>query len=326
MAILWDSALFVLWASPVLYAVAVLFDNDFIGQRIYQSAWDGVVISTLVGGMLPLVYLLPAFERSEFETIPLLVLVIAILGALLYVGHLYYFFAVLLTKDDTGQAVNDGSALELTLSLNVVVVPICAWLLFGQSLNSTQWTGVLIILFAAIAMSGVRASRQTMRAGLLTTLFLAAYILCEEYVYEYVGIKTGFTLFAVVLVLTGALLIALRNTRPRNGLFRSRNLVRFAFAETVGIVAILVSHRALELNLVAYVVAVECFVPIMVALISLVPSGALLGMRSLVKIQSDQARSRITSLLAVLKTQRQDFVVKSISAVIMAAGTALLLV
>ena len=107
----------------------------------------------------------------------------------------------------------------------------------------------------------------------------------------------------------------LKRTRPRRELFARGNLIRFVLAEAVGILAILFSHRALDLNPAVFVVAVECFVPIFVALLSFIPSAALLLLRGVNTLAPGQ----------VFAAQRQNFLLKSISAVIMAVGTVLLL-
>ncbi len=322
---IWNSALLVLWAAPIFFAVAVLFDNDFVGHHIYQTRTDGVVISAVLGGFFPLIFILPGLSYSDFLAIPLKVVIIAVAGATLYLGHLYYYFDVLFTEDEDGQSINDGASLELILNLSIIFIPLCAWALFDQSLNQQQWLGIFIILFAAILMSDIRASRITIRPGLISAIFLAAYILCEEFVYENTGIKTGFFIFSMVLLTAGLVMLVLKRTRPRRGLFSGKNLVRFGLAEIVGILAILFSHRALELNPVAFVVAVECFVPIFVALLSLVPTGVLQLVRMTLQLHSGDVSSGVFKALSVFAAQRQNFLTKTGCALIMAIGTFLLL-
>lgn len=320
----WNSALAVLWVAPVVYAVAVLFDNDFIGQGIYQTRGDGVVISTLFGGLLPLLVIAPQFEFTNLLSLPATVLLTAVVGGIVYLGHLYYYFDVLFTPDDDGKPINDGSSLELLLTLNVIFVPVCAWILFDQSLNGQQWTGVLIILLAALMMSGIRGSRKTMTSGLMSGGFLAVHLLCEDYVYDQTDITTGFFVFCTVLLISGITMLAFRKTRPRASLFKPVNLIRFTAAEAIGILAILFAHRALELNPAVFVVAVDCFVPIFVAVISLVPTFAVRFTHWLSSLM-DYRLPDMREALDTYAAQRKNFLMKLGSAAVMGAGTVLLL-
>ncbi len=325
MTAIWNSAFLILWAAPILFAIAVLFDNDLIGQRIYKTHGDGLVVSALVGGLLPLLVILPGFDFSSLLVVPFKTVLVSIVGAALYLAHLYYYFDVLFTKDEDDNPINDGSSLELLLNLNIIFIPLCAWMLFDQSLSTQQWLGVFIILFAASMMSGIRASRKTMGPGLVSAIFLAAYILCEEFVYETIGIETGFFIFSATLLMVGIVMLTIKRTRPRKSLFDIKNLARFGLAESAGILAILFSHRALELNPAVLVVAAECFVPIFVAIMSLVPTGAIQLVRIGMQFNNKGDSPGVLHALSVFAAQRDNFLLKSVSALIMAIGTVLLL-
>lgn len=317
----WNSPQLVLWIAPIMFAAAVLFDNDFIGLGIYRCRMDGVVISALYGGLLPLLVLAPFIELQQFHTMPTEVLLAAIVGALLYFAHLYFYFDVLFTLDTRGKPINDGSGVELFINLNVLFVPLCAWLVLGQDLTVTQWAGVFVIVIAALMLSGVRCARVTVRSGILTALMLAVYYLCEDYVYDFVSLKNGFFVFSLALTVLGFVLMALPASRPAASVFAKKNLFRFLLAEVTTIIGVVASQQALKLNPVVYVIAIESFAPVFVTMLSVVPTTYFVLM---MKREGNDGKS-LQDRLMIFSTQRENIVMKISSALVMVGGTVLLL-
>lgn len=317
----WNSPQIVLWIAPVLFAVAVLFDNDFIGSGIYQRQMDGVVISALIGGLVPLALLAPFINYNHLFSIQPSILITAVAGGLLYCGHLYFYFNVLFTSDHRGRPINDGAGVELFINLNVLFVPLCAWLLLDQDLTVSQWTGVVVILAAALLMSGIRCIKSTLMSGIMTALLLAAYYLCEDHIYNYISLKYGVFIFSLTTTVVGVALFISPSTRPNASVFNRKNLLRFLIAELTTIAAVVASQQALRMNPVVYVIAVESFAPIFVAVLSLLPT-AFVAMKTKYR-QVDQRT--ITNQLSTWSTQRENLLVKTCSAVIMVGGTVLLL-
>lgn len=317
----WNSPHSVLWVAPVLFAVAVLFDNDFIGSGVYCCRMDGVVVSALFGGLVPLIALAPFIEYEQLLLIPYNVFLTAILGSLLYAAHLYFYFDVLFTLDTDGIPVNDGAGVELFINLNVLFVPLCAWVLMGQSLSLTQWCGVMVILISALLMSGIRCVRSTVRSGIMTALVLAAYYLCEDFIYDFISLKNGFFVFSVCMTVIGVGLLANPVCRPARSVMARKNLLPFLLAEITTILAVLASQQALHLNPVVYVIAIESFTPVFVAILSLVPTACIAVLMKRKGAGTQSLRPRLLTFSA----QREHFLMKSYSTILMIGGTVLLL-
>lgn len=317
----WNSPQLVLWIAPALFAVAVLFDNDFIGSGIYRNRLDGVVISALFGGLVPLLVLAPSIEYQQVLSMPPGVLLTAIVGAVLYFAHLYFYFDVLFTLDTHGKPINDGPGVELFINLNVLFVPLFAWLLLGQDLTAIQWIGVGVILFAALLMSGIQCARSTVRSGVLTALMLAFYYLCEDTVYEFLSLKTGFFVFSMILAVMGLALMIMPSSRPAASVMNKKYLFRFLLAEVISILGVLASQQALKLNPVVYVIAIESFAPIFVAILSFIPTVYLTLLMSKQGAGTQPMRNRLVTFSA----QREDFMIKFYSAIAMVGGTVLVL-
>ena len=126
-AIFWENWLLLAWVAPLAWGLGSLVDVLMIEQRVYRDPIQATVISSMVVSVPFLTFALPS---TDFTGLELRACALAILGGTSYLLMLLFYYKAMFT-------VNDAAHAESFLNLEVLFVPILAFILFSEQLILT---------------------------------------------------------------------------------------------------------------------------------------------------------------------------------------------
>lgn len=262
------------FVAPLLWAMVALMDTYFV-HGVYESPIDGAVISGLFQSLPWLLVPLGLIEFRFPGTAPAVHAFAA--GALFLLSFLAYFKALFVA--------NDGALMQLLWNLAVPVVPLLAWLLIGERLESGHYLGIALA-FAGLAAFGFDPRAQTRLGARIALTMLAAIVtlalsmVASKQAYRLAASDDAFwSLFLLFCAGASAAALALLTMRGRlHASAQARRIlhlgrryfVLFLLAETLSLVGTLASQGAISLApAVSFVAVIESLVPVFVMAASL---------------------------------------------------------
>ena len=274
-----SSWMIVSFFAPTFWAAVNVLDIYFV-RGIYEDEMDGIIVSSLFQMIpwifLPFVVTLDFSFLGEGESIfQSLHVWLAFLGGMLFSASFFFYFKALFSDSDV-------SLLQVLWNLAIVVVPILAFLFYGEQLLFAQYGGMGVVLFGATLLSFSSKIRRKLSSKYFWIMAGAIILLSLSMVTEdraYLGLSTGnsdgfwtgFLFFSLGDFFAGALfwISSGKNILP---LVRKHYKI-FALAEGLSFVGTMASQRAISLApSVSYVATIETFVPVFIIIHCLIIS------------------------------------------------------
>lgn len=165
-----------LWAIPfagymLTTTVAALLQRTFVTKTNLDPYVSGLVRSTLVG--LPFILVFATLTGGA-HFVQGVELVVAVIYAFIYAAYnRVSFYAIKHT---------DAATYATLIKLHVLLVIFAGTVFLGESLDSRQFVGMIIMLIASMLLGKVRLSRHQLGYIAASTVLLAAMVVLERYV------------------------------------------------------------------------------------------------------------------------------------------------
>lgn len=265
---LWSNWLLVALMAPALNALVNLLDV-YLTERVYEDEYDGVTISAV---FQLLIWVLIPFIKPSFEIDGKMIL-LAILSGALFVASSFFYFKAMCLK-------NDAVIIESIWGLTLIFVPIFSLIMVGKKLSMLQYAGILVAFLGVVLPSLNTAIKddfwKVFKLMLGAIIFLSLSMALEEKIYSEVCFLDGYLFFSLGSGLAGSLFVVIRKIKTGRGIssflmLSKDNIFTFFLAESMALLAITCSNRAVDLASSASLVAVaECCQEMFIVLFSVV--------------------------------------------------------
>ena len=248
--------------SAALWALSCVIDVCFVGKGIYRDASDGVMIA----GLFCIVPAVCSSGSMDFAGTSWAVVAIGALTGLVFLAHVYFYFAALFSLNDAVNA-------EIFNTLGVLVVPVLAFVLLGERLSWMNYAAIGMAVAGLVVLIGLQRTRLT---GIALTCLAASVaavsfmMVMQAWVLQLASYATlvwlfSTSAFSAALFATGAAAVR----RRRVGYLFRRFGVLFIVVQLLELGAILGSQRATDLSpSVSLVALLECSLPVFVMIFS----------------------------------------------------------
>lgn len=257
--LLWNHWLVVAWIAPAAWALAAIIDVLLIEQRTYRNATQAAAISGMVVGLPILSVALPATELTGLEVDTAL---LAAAGGLCNILMLLFYYKAMFIA-------NDAAHTETFLNLEVLVIPLLAFVFLGDQLSTANYAGVGLAAVGVLILNNPRWRYLVGRARLTAFLFAAvlassASLVIEDAVFTQTSFWNGLACYGFG-VLFGALLLAQR-CGPHNVVITfARHKKAILTAELFTLIATSAGLRAIDLSpSVSLVAVIESTRPVLI--------------------------------------------------------------
>lgn len=264
-----ENWLLIAFIAPILWSIVNLIDVYFVGG-VYSDEYDGAIIA----GLFPLFsWLLVALGIVPFRFPETGTLMFLLSGVLFLLANFFYFKS-LFCKNDTALT-------QIFFNLAVPGTLFLSWLLLGEKLTAVQYMGIAVVFVGASVLC-FPGKEKVSRGGAVLLQMLPA-VLCvslslvlseSAYRASNTSFFDGYLLFTIGMAF-GACLIAfwdkqtLKKRMTHIGDLTSRYFLIFITAETLALLAVMGSQRAVDLSPSAsFVVTIESLNPAFVMLFS----------------------------------------------------------
>ncbi|MFA9262883.1 MAG: hypothetical protein ACEQSB_06075 [Undibacterium sp.] len=271
LAYLWDNWLFAAFLAPFLLALVNIIDVYFVSS-VYEDEWDGILINSIFQG-LP--WLLPLLGIVEFQLPDAVTVLVAFLaGSGLALSYFFYFKTLFVS--------NDAVIVQALSNLSVPLVPFLAWLIIDEKLSLVHYVGIFIAFIGAMLFSlhselRERSYWRVCKVMSGAIIFFSLSLVLQAEVYQTLNGEffTGFLLFSAGASITG---LALSFFDKKSAGSRALHIFRmsrayvivFALAETLNLLGVVVTQRAIELSpSVSFVAVIGSLTPVFVLFTSL---------------------------------------------------------
>ncbi len=298
MAIVFESWLLLAFLAAAFWALSCVIDVCLVGTRVLRSPLEAAVTMALFS-VVPLALLIP--NAAEWDTIRFAPIGTAALAGFFYFLHIYFNFRALFT-------LNDSLNTEIFNNLTILFVPVLAFLMLGERLESTYYIalglalcGVLTLLrkqLTAITVNLLMCLLQSVLCMSLAMVLQASALADIDYMHAAI-------IFSAACLLPAVLLMALRQHHTVRIVSLCRRFgVLFAGVQLLDFAAVLISQRATSIAPSVTLVAVaECTLPAFILIISGLylaytgDRGASPGrLRDSLAIQTDRWGAKILSM------------------------------
>ncbi len=268
---LWSHWIFVAFLAPFFWALVNIIDVYFVSS-VYEDEWDGIFINS-VFQLLP--WLLPVFGLVSFQYPGALPTIVAFFGGASLILAFFFYFKTLFVS-------NDVAVIQAIWNLSVPLVPFLSWLFFSEKLLSVHYIGTALAFIGAMLFVTHEEVRAKNFLGVAKTMvgavvFFSLSMVLQSKAYDFMenDFWSGFLIFSAGAGITG---LALVFFDPKSVKIRSRHIIQmtksyffiFFLAESLNLLAVLSSQRAIDLSpIVSFVAVIESSVPIFVMLLSL---------------------------------------------------------
>jgi hypothetical protein len=298
----WDSWVAMGLIAAAAWALSCVFDVCLIGKGIYREPMDGPLVAGLFC-VVPL-FSLQSWEPAMQVSPP--VGAVAILAGIFYLLHVYYNFRALF-------ALNDATNAEIFNSLSILVVPVIAFLAFGEVLQSVHYLAIGLSLIGVLVLMRFQLATLTTQVALhlgISVLFVSLMMVMQAWVLEFVAYDVAILLFSLSAFVPMAAVLALKT-----GLWRRVRRLGVPFGailiavQLLELGGVLGSQRATDVGpSVSLVALLECSLPIFVMLFSWLLLAALRRWRvpdsqryqSVLHSQSDAYPAKLASLALIV--------------------------
>lgn len=298
----WGHWLFVAFLAPFFWALVNIIDVYFVSS-VYEDEWDGIFINSIFQA-LP--WLLPILGIVSFNYPGVTTSGIAFLaGSCLVLSYFFYFRTLFIS--------NDVVVVQALWNLSVPLVPFLAWFLVDEKLTFVHYAGIFLAFIGTMLFSFHKETKEKQFARVFKVMigaivFFSLSMVLQTEVYQSIenDFWTGFLLFSAGAAVTGILLIFIDSKPLKNRTVHIFQMSRsffliFVLAETLNLLGVLASQRAIDLSpAVSFVAVIGSLTPVFVLLLSLllIPVFLVLSKDQARKIYQDQLVAFKTKILA----------------------------
>ena len=301
-AFFWHNWLLLAWFAPLVWGLGSLVDVLMIEQRVYRDPVQATVISSMVVSIPFLTFALPSLE---FADLSMTAAMLAMLGGISYLMMLLFYYKAMFT-------VNDAAHAESFLNLEVLFVPLLAFLLLGEQLSGEHYLGIGLAALGVLILNG-REGQYFFQHSRLTGILLVSVfasscsLVIQDHVFTLTSYWNGIAFYAIGMLLGTAIMVLCHGSQDIGKTFwRFRKPI--LAAELFTLVATFTELRAIDLSPSAALVAViATSAPLMIMLISLIVWAILRLMPSsrenllqAFREQFDAAPTKLTANLLII--------------------------
>ena len=267
---IWENWLLLAWVAPLAWGLGSLVDVLMIEQRVYRDPIQATVISSLVVSLPFLTFAAPSLEFSELG---MQACALAMLGGISYLMMLLFYYKAMFT-------VNDAAHAESFLNLEVLFVPILAFILFSEQLRGEHYLGIGLASLGVLILNS-REGKYFLSHSRLTGLLLASVfasscsLVIQDQVFALTSYWNGMAFYALGMLTGAGAMVVIHGSQDIGKTFwRFRKPI--LAAELFTLVATFTELRAVDLSPSASLVAViATTAPLMIMLVSLLAWGLL---------------------------------------------------
>jgi len=299
---LWSHWVFVAFLAPFFWALVNIIDIYFVSS-VYEDEWDGILINSVFQA-LP--WLLLVFGFVSFQYPGFLASILAFLGGACLVVSFFFYFKTLFVS-------NDMVVVQALWNVSVPLVPFLAWILIGEQLAPVHYVGIALAFVGVTLFSLHKKIRENnffrvfkIMMGAVFFFSLSMVLQVEAYRMMNDDFWTGFLIFSAGASLVG-LSLSLFDPKPMRE--RTLHIVEmsktyffvFFLAESLNLLGVLVSQRAIDLTpAVSFVAVIGSLTPVFVLLLSamLLPILLLMNKSKAHQVYQDQLVAVKTKILA----------------------------
>jgi len=244
------------------WAMSSLLDVCFVGEKIYRDPLDGPAIV----GLFCLFPALAAARSLGTADIAWEGASLAMLSALCYLLHLYFYFRALFE-------LNDASNAEIFNTLSVLLVPILAFVFLGERMAWANYVAIVVAGVGVVLLVIFQSARLS-RSGIVFLIFSVTFVSlsmvmqAQALQFADYGVTAG--VFSVTAFLLAALGLAVARARRRHVLRICRKFsLAFVLVQALELAAVFGSQRAIDIGpSVSLVALLESALPIFIMIFS----------------------------------------------------------
>lgn len=294
---IWENWLLLAWIAPLAWGLGSLVDVFMIEQRVYRDPVQATVISSMV---VSVPFLTLAFPSLDPTSLGVWVCILAMLGGISYLLMLLFYYKAMFT-------VNDAAHAESFLNLEVLFVPVLAFILLGEHLRGEHYLGIALASLGVLILNS-RETRYFLSHSRLTGLLLVSVfasscsLVIQDHVFTLTSYWNGIAFYAIGMLVGALIMVAFHGSQNIAKTFwRFRKPI--LAAELFTLVATFTELRAVDLSPSASLVAViATSAPIMIMLVSLLAWSGLRfvpkfspGLLSALRDQFDAAPAKLVA-------------------------------
>jgi drug/metabolite transporter (DMT)-like permease len=264
--------IFLAFLAPIFWSMVNVIDVYFVGG-IYKDEIDGAVIISLFQ-IIPFTIIALFFLDAGAVNWLDPALGWAIVGGIFFTLSFYFYFKALFHH-------NDNALLQIMWALNVVVVSLLVYFLWGEQLSAIKYLGIAVTLAGATLISFNKKIKAKFSVSYLKIIagaivFFSLSMVCMDRAYTLLEAQNlsgnqsfllGFMIFAGSAFLSGVIfgIIKKRNPWP----FLKKYWPFFLLLEGVTFLGNICSQRAISVApSVAFVATIETFGPVFILIYS----------------------------------------------------------
>ena len=247
--------------TPLAWAVAAIVDVFIIDRGVYRNPNQAAAISGMVVAIPFSLIALSAWDPASLDSTSV---VLGLGGGLCDLLMLWFYYKALFTTNDVTHA-------ETFFNLEVLFIPMLAFIFIGEQLSSENFLGVGLAVIGVLILNRC-AERYTSRGARMAGYLLAAVLasssslVIQDMVFARTSYWNGIGNYAIGIML-GVLLLA-RCYGPLRGVktfWRNHGVI--LAAEVFTLIATFTSLRAIDLSpSVSLVAVIESTRPMLIML------------------------------------------------------------
>jgi drug/metabolite transporter (DMT)-like permease len=250
-------------ASIVCWGLVNVLDSFFIGSKVYENMWDGMIVSSLY--KILGVFLVGGIFFTKVMEISLANVVLSMLGGALISAAYMSCFAAMLYY-------NDAPLVQVVWVLSSPLVVVLGYFFLGEEFAPKAYVGMGVVFLGAFVVSFTKDSFKCKleKFALLLVPMVVLYSASEvlmKYVEEVRNIDFGqsFPFVCLGQVLFGIVLLIIRRNPRHIGRIIKKNWKLFFSGEALELVGLFLMQLGIaKAPSIAMFGVVEAFMPVMV--------------------------------------------------------------
>ncbi|MEI6587586.1 MAG: hypothetical protein WCO05_01410 [Candidatus Moraniibacteriota bacterium] len=250
-------------ASIVCWGLVNVLDSFFIGSKVYENMWDGMIVSSLykILGVL----LIGGIFFTKVMEVSLASALLAMLGGALISAAYMSCFAAMLYY-------NDAPLVQLVWVLSSPLVVVLGYFFLGEEFTPKAYVGMAVVFLGAFVVSFTKGSFKC-KLGKFALLLVPMVVLysASEVLMKYVeemrniDFEQSFPFVCLGQALFGIVLLVIRRNPRHIGRIISQNWKLFFFGEALELVGLFLMQLGIAKSpSIALFGVVEAFMPVMV--------------------------------------------------------------
>ncbi|MFZ1720700.1 MAG: hypothetical protein WAU28_05170 [Candidatus Moraniibacteriota bacterium] len=256
--------LLVAFIAPFLWALVVLLDVYFT-QKAYSEAAEGTIISAFYQGivLLSIPFVGYSWPSSGW---------MFLLSGMCFIFSCHWYLRSLVIG-------GDGAIAQIVWNFSILLVPVFAWIISGEELQSVHYIGVALVFLGVVFFAWDKSLSRHLHRRIVKNMLPAigaislSMALQKEGFNEAPDFLPGFFTFSLGVV-AGGCVTFLFHPRKRDIASRITKLCKrywhsFLLGETLSVIAVFSSSYAISLApSISFIVIIESLIPVFVMFFS----------------------------------------------------------